>query len=277
MGKVATGRGAQFASAMKPLVDLVYPPRCPLCGDAVAEQGGLCGDCYSALEIPGEPACHLCQRPLGTANQAKNEICHSCREVPPRHSGIVAATLYNDAARKLLLTFKHGGKIALSGLMARLIASRLPTLDQGNAPLLVPVPLHRWRIWKRGYNQSALLAGQLARQGRGELLVDALVRRRATRSLGGLGREEREAMLSGAIAVSPARARRIAGRRVILVDDVLTSGATSNACVDALLDAGASEVLVACFSRVVDGSGLGRSSQSPAQAGTDASARKTPA
>ena len=251
------GKGSLLAAGLRPLVDLVYPPRCPLCGQAVVEQGGLCAECYGELEIPGDPACTLCQRPLGSANAVKNETCFGCRADPPRHSGIFAATLYNDASRRLLLSFKHGERIALAGLMARLIGVRLPALEAGECPLLVPVPLHRWRIWQRGYNQSALLARELSRQGRGELLVDALMRSRATRSLGGLGREERESMLAGAIAVSPSRARRIRGRNVILVDDVLTSGATSNACVDALLDAGAKDVAVACFARVIDGRGMG--------------------
>ncbi|QIQ86132.1 ComF family protein [Erythrobacter sp.] len=255
MGK--SGRkGGHLAAGLRPLVDLVYPPRCPLCGEAVVEQGGLCVDCYGELEIPGDPACDLCQRPLGSAAAAKDETCFACRAAPPRHSGIHAATLYDDASRRLLLSFKHGGKIALASLMARLIAVRLPEPAADRAPLLVPVPLHRWRIWQRGYNQSALLARELARQGKGELLVDGLVRRKATRSLGGLGREAREAMLAGAIAVNPARAKRIAGREVILVDDVLTSGATSDACVAALLDGGAREVRVACFARVVDGRGM---------------------
>lgn len=246
---------SHFAAGLRPLVDLIYPPRCPLCGEGVVEQSGLCADCFGELEFPGDPSCALCRRPLDTAKAAKDEICPACRADPPAHRGIHAATLYNDASRRLLLSFKHGGKIALAGLMARLIAVRLPdpAPDESAPPLLVPVPLHRWRIWQRGYNQAAMLAHELARQGRGELVVDALVRRKATRSLGGLGREAREATLAGAIAVDRAKASRIEGRSVILVDDVLTSGATSNACVAALIEAGAKDVVIACFARVVDG------------------------
>lgn len=168
----------------------------------------------------------------------------------------MAASLYNDASRQLILTFKHGGKIALGPLLARMIGARLDPGD--DKPLLVPVPLHRWRLWKRGYNQAALLAGELAKLGKGELLVDALIRRKRTPSLGGLGREERERALAGAISVRSSARANLSGRDVILIDDVLTSGATSEACTAALLEAGAASVRIACFARVVDGSGMGR-------------------
>uniref|UniRef100_UPI00345C6028 ComF family protein n=1 Tax=uncultured Erythrobacter sp. TaxID=263913 RepID=UPI00345C6028 len=150
------------------------------------------------------------------------------------------------------MNYKHGRKIALAPLLARLIAPRLP--DHGEAqPLLVPVPLHRWRLWRRGFNQAALLAQELAKLGKGEVIVDALVRGKRTPSLGGLGQKEREAALSGAITARRSRAGQLLGRDVILVDDVLTSGATSNACAEALLKSGARNVRIACFARVVDG------------------------
>lgn len=246
---------AGVREGLSPIVDLVYPPRCPLCGDALAAQGGLCAECWGELETPGEPACISCQRPIGNEALAKSNHCFACSSEPPRHAGIVAASLYNDAARKLILAFKHGGKIALASLLGRLVAARLPE-PKAEAPLLVPVPLHRWRLWRRGYNQAALLARELERLGMGELIVDALIRRKHTPSLGGLGSDERKRALDGAIAVRNSSRRRIAGRAVLLVDDVLTSGATSNACVDALLDAGAASVQIACFARVVDGRGM---------------------
>ncbi|BDI61095.1 hypothetical protein MACH05_16550 [Qipengyuania nanhaisediminis] len=122
--------------------------------------------------------------------------------------------------------------------------------------MLVPVPLHRWRLWRRGYNQAGLLARELERLGLGELCVDALARRRHTPALGGLGREQREKVLRGAIVLNRRARERIAGRNVILVDDVLTSGATSDGCVCEVIDAGAASVQIACFARVIDGSGL---------------------
>ncbi len=236
---------------LKPAVDLVYPPRCPLCGDAIAEQGGLCVDCWSELEIPGDTGCRHCNRPLDATGARSDDACVDCRSDPPLHSGIYAATSYNDASRRLILNFKHGGKIALAGLLGRLMAARLPDCEPDRVPLLVPVPLHRFRIWERGYNQAALLARELERRGKGALAVDALSRTKRTPSLGGLGRVARKETLQGAIKVSGRYSSRIKGRDIVLVDDVLTSGATSDACVSALSEAGAASVRIACFARVV--------------------------
>jgi ComF family protein len=221
---------AHLARQLAPLADFIYPPRCPSCGAAVAAQAGLCGDCWNTLEVPEHA------------------------ESPGHAVPVYAATYYNETSRKLVLAYKHGGRIALSGLLSRLMAARMPEPAAGRAPpLLVPVPLHRWRLWSRGFNQAALLAQGLARQGKGEAAVAALVRFRRTPNLGGLGREERERALTGAIRLAPGAAARIRGRDVVLVDDVLTSGATSRACLAAIAGAAPSSIAVACFARVEEG------------------------
>ena len=237
-----------LSSALRPLVDFVYPPRCPLCGEGIAAGPGLCATCWDTLEFPGAPACVACQTPLSAIDA--ESVCHACVARPPRHSGIVAAVLYNEPARQLVLRFKHGGRIGLAALMGRLMASRLAHVPAES--LLVPVPLHRIRLWQRGYNQSALLARAIAKHSGHAVRVDALQRIRATPKLGGLGRARRAEALRGAIRARPRCRADIAGRHVILVDDVLTSGATSTACTAALLEAGAKSVRIACFARVVE-------------------------
>lgn len=212
-----------------PLVDILYPPRCPACGGAIARQDGLCSDCWGELEVPSH------------VNQSQD-----LGAVP-----VFAATFYNDTSRRLVLAYKHGGRIALARLLAQLIAARLP--EHGDEPMrsvLVPVPLHRWRLWQRGFNQAALLAQELERMGKGHAELSALVRHKRTPNLGNLGRESRERALKGAIRLNPTYHSRLSGKHVMLVDDVLTSGATSRACIAALKDAGPASISVACFAQV---------------------------
>lgn len=243
---------------LTPVLDLLFPPRCPLCGEGVSAQAGLCVVCWSGLDLPGDPSCQLCQRPLASAAASQAEdglLCHVCAVEAPRHHGVAAATLYNATSRQLVLALKHGRRVALAGLMGRLMAARLQrfaTQEKVLGPgwLVVPVPLHRWRLWGRGFNQSALLAREIARHTGASPLVDALVRRRRTPMLVGLGSQERARVLHGAIAAHPCRAAALRGANVILADDVLTSGATTDACLAALEAAGAARVIIACFARV---------------------------
>jgi ComF family protein len=239
----------EIPASLVPVIDLVFPPRCPLCGEGLAVQAGLCASCWGELAIPGEPSCASCQRPFAEGTP-DGSLCAPCLAEPPRHDGIAAGTLYNDASRRLVLAFKHGRRIALAPLLGRFVAARLPQINP--AWIVVPVPLHRWRLWRRGFNQAALLGREVTRQNGAVLLVDALLRRKATPMLGGLGRKARARALSGSISVNPKRAAMLKGASVVLVDDVLTSGATSDACVSALKRAGAERVVIACFARVLD-------------------------
>lgn len=245
----------ELKGALSPVVDIVYPPRCPLCGASLAQHAGLCVECWSQIETPGEPACSACQEPVsegGGRTVRDDGQCALCNRPAPRHAGIIAATLYTDISRDIVLRFKRGGKIALAGLMGQMMAQHLPDPPAGAAPLLVPVPLHRMRLWERGFNQAALLARELSRHGKGTVCIDALERTRRTPRLGGLGQQERRRALAGAIRVASARRAMVRGQDIVLVDDVLTSGATSDACVDALFEAGAASVRIACFARTAE-------------------------
>jgi ComF family protein len=247
--QLATMLLMKIGQALAPLVDLIYPPRCPSCGEGVSAQGGLCAACWDELEFPGDPACVRCLRPFRD-EAPEDRVCEKCHADPPIHDGIAAGTIYTQASRRLVLSFKHGGKIALAPMLARMIAGRLPELE--GEWLVVPVPLHRTRLWRRGFNQAALLAREIARLRGQKLLVDGLVRGKQTRKLGHLGRTARAEMLKGAVAVHRRHRDAVQGAQVILVDDVMTSGATTNACIEVLREAGAREVMIACFARTLD-------------------------
>lgn len=244
-------RGSQLAaSVFGPAVDLVFPPRCPLCGEGLGAQDGLCVSCWQGLEVPGQPACRSCQRPLEQNLYADEVDCGACLAKAPLHDGVYAASLYNETARQLVLKYKHGRRIAMAPMLARLMTARLPIT--GGERKIIPVPLHWSRLWSRGFNQSALLAREIAKASGDRLLVDGLVRRKRTKALGGLGRKDRAKVLRGAIDVSRSRRNAVQGADVVLVDDVLTSGATTAACVDALKRGGAKTVVICCFARVLD-------------------------
>jgi ComF family protein len=168
---------------------------------------------------------------------------------PPDFDRLRAAVAYGEIARKVALKLKYSGRPAVAETLAFFMQRHLAG-EEADA-LLVPVPLHRWRIWKRGYNQAALIASALGRRTGRRAELDLLKRTKATPVLRGLGKRERALAVRGAFAVSPADRPFIAGKTIVLVDDVYTSGATANACARALRKDGAARVNILCWARVI--------------------------
>jgi ComF family protein len=237
------------------LVDLLLPPRCPGCGMVVGGQDRFCVDCWATLDFIVPPSCASCDLPLPVAIDP-GALCGQCMAQPPPFARAWAPLAYGEKARALVMRLKYGRRIGAARLMADLMATRLAGRDStDDPPLLVPVPLHRWRIWSRGFNQSALIGRHLAERFAWTLDVDALVRVRRTDPLRGLGKKARAKEVRGAFRVPAAARDRIAGRTIMLVDDVFTSGATASACARALRHGGAARVEVVAFARVLDGRG----------------------
>jgi ComF family protein len=234
------------------LLDLLLPPHCPACLTQIPTHGTFCAACFATLTFITEPLCAGCGLPFASrALAGPLRLCPACLDRPPPWHEARAALLYDDAARALILPFKHADRQDNASILATHMARAGATL-LARADLLVPVPLHRRRLRARGYNQAALLAQTLSRRTGIPSAPDALQRLRPTPSLGELSAPARAAALDGAIAVRPARAALIAGSRILLVDDVLTSGATASSCARALLDAGAAHIDVLVAARVPD-------------------------
>jgi ComF family protein len=234
------------------LLDLVLPPHCAVCDAPVDRQGLLCADCFRQTGFITEPYCTRCGVPFGSiAMGGPDRLCPTCRDAPPVFERARAALRYDGQGRRLILPFKHADRIELGAVMAPHMARAGAELVR-EADVLVPVPLHRRRLFQRRYNQAALLAQAVGRIAGRPYVLDALQRVRPTASLGEKSAAERMAEVADAFAVRSSRARRLFGRRVLLVDDVMTSGATGNACAVALLAAGVTSVDVLVAARVPD-------------------------
>lgn len=236
-------------AALRHVVDFALPPRCAGCGAVVSAPGAFCFECWSGLDWLGPPCCARCALPF-EYDAGEGAQCPACLADPPEFDSLRAAVAYGELARTVVLKLKYGRRPAAAETMAKFMARHV---DADAAPILCPVPLHRWRVWQRGYNQSALIAAALARRFALDLRQDLLLRIKATPPLKDMNPRERRLVVRGAIRLNARHRAAIKGRNVLLVDDVFTSGATVGACARVLKRAGAAQVAVLCWARVVRG------------------------
>jgi ComF family protein len=228
------------------LVDLVLPPRCPGCGEIVDGDDRFCANCFNQLAFMGPPQCACCGTSLPHEADAAAQ-CGACLADPPAYARARAAMAYGGPARQVVLSLKHGRRLHLARLMARaMLRAAGPLPDDA---VIVPVPSHAMRLWQRGFNQAAEIARQISKQSGRPLAVDALDRIKATPSTKGLTRKARIKNVQGAFKV--ARPQAVTGRTIILVDDVMTTGATVSACAAKLAKAGARQVEVLTYARTM--------------------------
>ena len=231
------------------LMDGIMPPRCLGCGGIVESDGALCAECWSRIQFIAPPRCAACGLPF-PFDPGAGFLCAECIRVRPSFDRARAALTYGPGSRGMILAFKHADRTdaapAFAAWMARAGAELLT-----DAEVLVPVPLHWSRLFARRYNQAALLAHAIGCQSGVPVACDALKRKRKTPTQGSLGRNARFRNVRGAFAVPPERSDAIRGKRVLLIDDVMTAGATAEACSTTLLKAGAAAVDVLTLARTV--------------------------
>jgi ComF family protein len=231
-------------------LDLLFPPLCIVCRAQVGEPGALCAGCWQQIRFLDGPMCECCGLPF-EFDPGGATLCAGCHARPPAYDQARAVMRYDEHSRGPILALKHGDRLDLApGLNRWLNRAGRALID--DADVIFPVPLHRSRLWARRYNQSAELARQIARTTGKPVNIDALVRSRATPSQGAMrSAKARRRNMLGAFRVPPRHKSAIAGRKILLIDDVLTTGATVDACARALKRAGAAKVLVLALARVV--------------------------
>jgi ComF family protein len=243
---------ALLGSALSAMLDFALPPRCPGCGAVTEAQHRFCLACWSSLTFLGAPCCARCALPFDYGAE-EELLCGRCMAEPPSFDRLRAAVAYGDISRKVVLKLKYGGRPGVAETIARFMQRHLDAAA-GEGAVLAPVPLHRWRIWRRGYNQSALIAGVLAARAGLPVRQDLLERVKRTPPLKAMDRRARRETVRGAFRVNPRYRPELAGKAVVLVDDVFTTGATVDACARILKRAGAARVDILCWARVVHGS-----------------------
>lgn len=237
-------------NAFQTALQLIYPPRCTICGDQVSSDFGLCGACWRDTPFISGLCCDTCGAPLPGADHGDREICDDCLKIARPWSRGRAAIIYKDNGRKLVLALKHGDRHDIARPAALWLENAARPILKENM-LVAPVPLHWTRLMRRKFNQSALLAQVFARQAGLGHCPDLLQRRVKTRPLEGVGFDARFAALQDAIEPHPKRRHRLSGQSILLIDDVMTSGATLSAATRACLKGGAKDVRILVLARVV--------------------------
>ena len=243
----ATSGGVRALTVpLRAIADFALPPRCPGCSALTPADHRFCAGCWSALRFIGPPWCARCQLPFGH-DRGPEALCGDCLVEPPPHDGTRAAVAYGPIAKAVALRLKYGRRTGFAETAARMMARLVPD----HAEVLVPVPLDRWRLWGRGYNQAALIADALGRLTGVPVARAALIRMRPSAGMRGLNPRQRRAAVKGAFAVAAPAAVR--GRSVLIVDDVQATGATVAQCARVLRRGGAARVGVVVWARVLDG------------------------
>ncbi len=230
-------------------LDLVYPPRCAGCREATSAPHGLCGPCWRETRFISGPVCRLCGQPTPLASPGLDIVCEGCTHAPPGWDAGRAAILYEGTGRRVVLALKHGDRLDLTRTAARWMAQAGGDVT-ARAEIIAPIPLHWSRFVRRRYNQAAELARQPALSTTAKRIPDLLTRIKPTPPQEGMDRETRFATQRDAIRVTERHAPAIAGKHVLLVDDVMTSGATLGAATAALRPAQPASISVLVLARV---------------------------
>lgn len=253
MSYVAAHRKPDFARTYASwLLDQLFPPCCPISGEAVNRQGALHPDVWKDLVWISTPQCQTCGIPFEAdlGLEDTDLICGKCLKDPPVFHKARSALVYAKSGRSLILSFKHGDRTMMAPMLATWMAQSATEI-LGDTDIIIPVPLHYLRLLRRRYNQAALLGAELARKTGIVMRADLLIRHRYTAVQGKNKKISRKDNVKNAFTLNPKKQHDIRGKTILLIDDVYTSGATIESCTKPLLKAGAAQVNVLTLARVI--------------------------
>ncbi len=239
-------------SYIQKLIDIVLPPRCPITGHVVDSHGTVSADGWKNLSFITKPYCDCCGFPFefSVPETGVKNLCAACLVAPQDYDCARSSLVYNDQSRGFILRFKHGDQ-------TQSVVAMMPWLYQaggefwGDTDVIIPVPLHRWRLLRRRYNQAALMAQGLSKKTKIPYIPDMLIRTRSTPVQGHLNASERKKNVASAFSVHPKYAGNVRGKKILMIDDVYTTGSTVNECAKVLKRSGAARVDVLTLARVV--------------------------
>ncbi|MDB2415140.1 ComF family protein [Rickettsiales bacterium] len=234
-------------SIINNVVNIIYPPQCFSCNVSIYEHGHLCPECWESIQFVRPPYCQKCSFPFEYSIEGEN-LCAECIKSPPAFNKARCAFLYDDNSRKIVTSFKFGDKTHSHMTLAKMMISSATDLLK-EVDIIVPVPLHRLRLLKRKYNQSAILAHSISKYTDIAVVPDLLIRNRNTPPQSGLTQRQRHKNMKNAFSVREKYHQFIDEKKVMLIDDVMTTGATIEACTKALFKSGAAEVYVLTLAR----------------------------
>lgn len=223
-------------------LNFLLPPHCPICHEKVTEPHTLCGLCFAKLHFLGENVCSICGTPISKGNH----LCGQCLKKKPYFHKAISVVFYDEMSKKLILPYKHADRLELAQLISKWMILRGKEVIQ-SADCILPVPLHKIRLLKRKYNQSALLGKMIAQKFHKPFMPLILFRHKNTPSQGHLNFKMRQKNIKGAFYIK--HPEQIKGKNILLLDDVHTSGATLNECAKVLIKAGAKQVDCLTFCR----------------------------
>ena len=242
-----------FKNFFKKIIYFVFPAQCIICKNFIENDDGICFECLNKIDFISEPRCAYCGYPFeimfpNQKTKSNYFVCPHCLKSKPKFNKCLSVVRYNDASKKIILPFKHADKTNYARIMGKMMASTIsPYKDKFD--YIIPVPIHLKRMLKRKYNQSALLANVIAKILKKPVLYNILIRNKFKESQGHLSIKERKLNVKNSFMVK--NNSIIKGKNILIVDDVMTTGATLNECAKVLKHAGARKIFVATFARVV--------------------------